>query len=351
MEKCDVKKMTYHVTCNTDDNYAQHCCAMLCSLFENNKGYVFHVHVLTHNLSHDNTEQIKGLATRYDSYCTIYEVDESRLEGVKFRTERPLTKAAYYRILLPEILDEKIEKVLYLDCDMIVSGTVEELYNLELDQYALAATLDCMPFNSIHRKQLQTEADERTFCSGIMLINLNYWRENNAIQKLLDFSIKDRKPVFLHDQDSLNYVFKKKWFLLPPKWNKPSLSYLPAIDGVSYFDIYEYVYQPKVIHFSSDAKPWFNISFPYSKLYRFYLNKSGFSNPQYTKISWDKRLKFIFYNIKYNIRKYILPFIPTIVIILLLDIAKIFRLCFSLQKKQKMRDFILKESIKNFKLK
>ena len=41
----------YHITCSTDDNYVQHCMAMLCSLFENNAGYVFHVHLLHHALS------------------------------------------------------------------------------------------------------------------------------------------------------------------------------------------------------------------------------------------------------------------------------------------------------------
>ena len=59
---------------------------------------------------------------------TIYSVDESKLEGVVFRKNRPLTKAAYYRVLLPEVLDVSIEKVLYLDCDIVVVGEVKELF-------------------------------------------------------------------------------------------------------------------------------------------------------------------------------------------------------------------------------
>lgn len=337
--------MTYHVTCNTDNNYAQHCCAMLCSLFENNKDMTFHVHLLTHGLAKDNASFLNELCHRYNNVLTIYDVDESKLEGVQFRKSRPLTKAAYYRILLPEILSNSIERVLYLDCDMIVVGAVKELFELELDDYALAATLDCMPFNSTHRNQLHMETDERTFCSGIMMVNLKYWRNIGATEKLLEYSKRTRKQIWLHDQDSLNYVFKKQWFLLPPKWNKVSISFLPNINGLSYFDIYEYVYVPKIIHFSSEAKPWLKMSFPYSKEYHYYLKLSEYENPQFLSLSLKERLKFFMWNIKYYVRKFVLPFVPKFILFILNDIASIFVLLFSLTNKEKMRKYILNESI------
>lgn len=340
--------MIYHVTCNTDDNYAQHCCAMLCSLFENNKELNFRVHILTHGLSAQNTVEINKLCKRYNSQYNIYEVDESRLEGVKFRKSRPLTKAAYYRILLPDILDKSIDRILYLDCDMIVVGAVKELFELELDDYALAATLDCMPFNSTHRFQLHMEADERTFCSGFMLINLEYWRKNNAVEKLLEYSKRDRAQVWLHDQDSLNYVFKKKWYLLPPKWNKVSVCFLPSIDGVPYFDVYEYVYHPKIIHFSSEAKPWLNVSFPYSNEYKYYLKLSGFLNPKFISVDFKDRIKFSLWNAKYYFRKYVIPFVPLLLLLIIEDVVKYLKLLMSFRRK-KLRDYMLKENVKAVK--
>lgn len=338
--------MIYHVTCNTDDNYAQHCCAMLCSLFENNKDMVFHVHILTHGLATDNASFLNELCHRYNNELTIYDVDESKLDGVQFRKSRPLTKAAYYRTLLPEILPGNIERVLYLDCDMIVVGSVKELFELELDGYALAATLDCMPWNSIHRKQLQFEADERSFCSGIMMINIAYWRKYDVTPKLLDFSKRKREPVYLHDQDAFNYLFKKDWYLLPPKWNKASNSYLPAINGVAYFDIYEYVYNPKIIHFSSQAKPWLQIKLPYSDLYRKYLNISEFPNPVFKRIATKERIKFYTWNFKYYFRKYIIPFIPNVLLIILGDVIKYLKILYFVGDKKKRRDFMLKEGLK-----
>ena len=141
--------MIYHVTCNTDDNYLQHCCAMLCSLFENNQEMRFHVHLLTHSLAADSKLFLNSLCQRYGHEISVYNVEESKLNGVKFRKNRPLTKAAYYRILLPEILHENIERVLYLDCDIIVLGSVKELYEIDLSEYALAACQDACPYISV----------------------------------------------------------------------------------------------------------------------------------------------------------------------------------------------------------
>lgn len=341
--------MLYHITCNTDNNYAQHCCAMLCSLFENNKDMSFHVHVLTNALSINNEGEIKQLCSRYNACLTIHEVDESRLEGVKFRKRRPLTKAAYYRTLLPEIIDKSIDNILYLDCDMIVVGSVSELFEIELDNYALAATKDCMPFNSEHRKQLHFESDERSFCSGIMMVNLKYWREHNSTEALLEYSRRERGEIFLHDQDALNYVFKKQWFLLPPKWNKPAQSYMPDVNDISYFDVYEYVHEPRIIHFSGDAKPWFNIKFPYSRVYRKFLVQSKYSSPVFIKIPLPERVCFEFMIIKYFIRKYIMPFIPNIVLLLIKDIIKIFTSIYSIFNKNRFHNYLVKEGINAIK--
>lgn len=84
--------------------------------------------------------------------------------------------AAYYRLLLSSVLPQNLDKVLYLDCDMIVMRDIQEIFKIEIDNYALAATIDKFPYTEKHRLQLHMEVGERTFCSGIMLVNLKYWR-------------------------------------------------------------------------------------------------------------------------------------------------------------------------------
>ena len=179
--------MVFNITCNTDNNYAQHCCAMLCSLFDNNTQHTLIVHVLTKNLSEINKSAIHKLGKTYSQDIIFYEVDETNLEGVQFRKNRPLTKAAYYRILLPTILPQDIDKVLYIDCDMIILSDISDLFKINISSYALAACKDVMPYNSLHRKQLNFEMTDTSFCSGIMMINLKYWRDNNSQEKLIEF--------------------------------------------------------------------------------------------------------------------------------------------------------------------
>lgn len=310
--------MIYHVTCNTDNNYAQHCCAMLCSLFETNKDLRFVVHILTNELNNDIKTSLEELAKRYNNELKFYIVDETQLEGLQYREKRPLTKAAYYRILLPSIIPSDIDKILYLDCDMIVLQSVEELFDIDIDEYALAATTDSSPFSEIHRRQLGFDMNSKAFCSGIMLINLKYWRGHNAQNRLIEFSKQKRYPVYLHDQDALNRIFKNQWFVLSSKFNHTTLS----ICSPNKFrdDILEYTFNPVVWHYSSDLKPWFNISFPGKKNYIKYLRISEFSAPKFVKVKFKYRISVYSKIIRYYLSLYLYPVVPRIVELLIRDI-------------------------------
>ena len=318
--------MIYHVTCNTDDNYAQHCCAMLCSLFENNKGYDFHVHILTNKLSERNNKEINGLCQRYQCQYTIYEVNESRLDGVKFRKKRPLTKAAYYRILLPEILDKKIDKVLYIDCDIIILDTIIDIYNIEIESYALAACSDFSPWDNCHRLQLNLGLNDYAFCSGLMLINLKFWRECDAINKLLDFSKKERSTIYYHDQDALNYVFRRQWFMLPPIWGRGVLASFQVIPFGRPFDYTDYMERPKLLHYARGIlKPWYNVYFPERKYYIKYLELSNYAYPVFIDRTFKQKMEVYIASIKYVINKYLRPWFPPFMEYIIFDIVSILK--------------------------
>ncbi len=295
--------MNFDVAINVDDNYIQHCMAMLCSLYVNNSGHTITLHVLTKSLTEETKKLIKDLTSKYDNKCFFYEVDESPLEGVQFRSERPLSKAAYYRLLLGSVLPQELDKVFYLDCDIIVLRDVSEIFQLELDDYALAASLDNCPYTSQHRLQLSMEVGEKTFCSGVMLVNLKYWRENNCEPRLLEYAKRHRKEVHLHDQDVLNYLFKKQWFLLPPKWNRVPYAHICSpYSGYKYFDYREYREAPMLLHYASvGKKPWYDIYTPHKNEYLKYLKLSGYQPVKMTPISTRKKLSLI----KFIIRFYV----------------------------------------------
>ena len=322
--------MNLDITINTDDNYIQHAMAMLDSLYENNQSHFITVHVLQKHLSESSKNFIITLSKRYNNKVLFYTIDESRLEGVQFRKNRPLSMAAYYRLLLSSVLPKEIDKVLYLDCDMIVLKDISEIFSTELDDYALAASLDQFPYDQQHRLQLHMEVGERTFCSGIMLVNLKYWRLHIVEEGLLEYAKRNRKVVYLHDQDVLNYYFKKKWFLLPPKWNKIACS-VDAIKCSDYkaFDYYEYCYEPMLIHYADlGIKPWLNFASPNRKFYLKYLKNSGYSPAKFQKGTFSLRLK----SYKTIVTNYLSPYVPQMFKIMINDL-KIILLVFFDRKK------------------
>ena len=295
--------MNLNITINIDDNYMQHAMAMLCSLYESNSSHTISLYVLSNSLSDDSKDCLNCITEKYNNFIFYCEVDESRLQGVKFRQERPLTMAAYYRLLLSDVLPSKIDKVLYLDCDLIVLGDLQPLFEIDLSNYALAATLDDFPLTYQHRVQLNMEADQKTFCSGVMLVNLEYWRKNGVTEKLLQYAKKEKPIVYFHDQDVLNFCFKKSWFLLSPKWNRIATD-TKVRSAYLYrkFDLEEYFMEPIIIHYANlHTKPWMAASSPCKRYYIKYLNLSGFQNVKFKKSPLMISTKLFLILIKYNV--------------------------------------------------
>lgn len=333
--------MELNITCSTDDNYIQHCLAMLCSLYVNNSNNVIHTHLLHSGLSYKSQKLISDLTERYNNIVSFYDINDDVLKNVNRRVNSPVSIATYYRILLPSLLDSSIEKVFYLDCDVIVLRDISELFNIRLDGYGIAAIKDCSPFNNQHREIMGMELDDHAFCAGVMMINLKYWRENNCQKQLLDYSNTKQPYVYLEDQDALNYVFYKHWFQLPYKFGKTPLSFGVLDDGQRFPDYYENAYEPSIIHYAAHVKPWLNVWFPERKYYWKYVKLSGYLNPKITKVSL--RLKWDIYKttLRYIVNKNIRPFIPDFIEIILLDIYRLFKLIVVIFNPTKFKKFLL----------
>lgn len=280
---------TYHVGCSTDDNYIHHASVMICSLLENNKENDICIHLLHDVLSDANKDFLTALAGRYGAELIFHKVDASRLQGVKFRKHRPLTMAAYYRLLLSSVLPD-VDKVLYLDVDTAVLCDIKPLFDLEIDGYALAAVKDVVPCFDDHRSALSLPYSSDYFCSAVMLVNLKYWRDNDAEDRLIEFAKRDR-IVYCHDQDALNYVFKGKWFQLPPKWNRFNMNYMRARDFRDYKDRFEYWRRPAIIHFSAYKPELRCFGVRCAGIYDHYYRLSGCTTLKPVKAGFLTRIK------------------------------------------------------------
>ena len=284
-----MKKITkkYHVGCSTDDNYVHHASVMICSLLDNNKAEDIVVHVLYDGLSEGNMSFLRSLTERYGSEIVYHKVDVARLDGVRFRTVRPLSMAAYFRLLLSTIITDA-DRILYLDVDTAVLGDISPLFRLDMKNYALAAVKDAVPCFDDHRMSISLPYDKDYFCSAVMMINLEYWREHGSEARLLEFA-KMERTVFCHDQDALNHVFRDEWYQLPPKWNRFNMNYIPSSGFRDYKDRYEYYHAPVIIHFS-DYNPFAGYYLvKFASVYRHYLDLSGYRATDCRKQPFLKR--------------------------------------------------------------
>lgn len=338
--------MTFHITCSTDDNYVQHCMAMLCSLFENNKDKKFHVHLLIQTLSEESKSHIRSLCNKYENQAKFYEIDEDSIKGFKlnnidFNGTKMYSIATYFRFFLPSLLPHAVERILYLDCDIIVLSDVSELYNFNMDNYGVAAVRDSTPYNSYHRYKMGLDLNHHAFCAGMMMINLDYWRKTDAQRRLMEYTLMPWEKVLMQDQDALNYVFRDSWIHLPYKWGRTPLAVASADKSQRLFDVSEYVNQPCIIHYAAHVKPWLDIKFPLQEHYWKYVEMSGYPNPIRTHANKKTKSMIRKSLIRYRLNKYIRPFIPDIVEIILMDVYYICSFVVNLFRPQYLKSWML----------
>ena len=114
----------YNILCATDDNYVPYCGIMLTSLFENNKGLNFCIYILVEHLSNKSKSEFATLAKKYSQNIEIITVDGEKLKECPIRTGDHVSIVTYYRLLAPILLPSDVDKILYLDCDMIINGNI-----------------------------------------------------------------------------------------------------------------------------------------------------------------------------------------------------------------------------------
>jgi len=284
---------------SSDDNYAQHLGVVLCSIFENKSNDChINVHIIDGGISPGNKDKLRILETKYSFEIKYLYL---KIENYKdlFISDH-ITHAAYYRILIPDLLDEKINKILYLDCDLIVLGDLIGLFETNIDNYFIGAIEE----NGVGLKQnLNMNEESPYFNSGVMLINLNKWREFNVSSKTLVFIRENPRKIKFWDQDALNVILEEKCLILDKRFNYLTSEIEKTLRGRT-----NRIIKPIIIHYSSHVKPWrFNGDNPFNDEYFYYLEKTPWNNKIYQnkffRIILIKMKKMIPHSIKKYVRK------------------------------------------------
>lgn len=171
-----------------------------------------------------------------------------------------VTKAALYKFMIPELINE--DKVLYLDSDVLVLESLTKLYETDIGNMYAAVVRDMIGECLFHFQQKHKIS--YYFNSGMMLLNLKELRKHGIVQKLISMKEADTSDLFM-DQDTFNKVFDKKIILMSPKYNyiltkrenvNYSLDEIAEFYGLENEEVEEIEKHPVILHLTNKKKPW-----------------------------------------------------------------------------------------------
>ncbi len=201
---------------SSDNNYAPFIATTIASICNNTKSFI-EFYILDSGISEGNKEKILSLSNKFDNFSLEYIFIDVQKYFKNFRSIPYITLSTYNRILIPE-LNKKNEKIIYLDCDLIVTSDISELYNIELSNFPIAMAKDTGKSEEVS-KQLKILNINKFYNAGVLFINCEQWRKNNCTQKLLDTEAIYRDKTMFADQAILSIVFQNNCFELSSKFN------------------------------------------------------------------------------------------------------------------------------------
>ncbi len=244
------------VACAADREYLPHCATTLLSLLEHHPDAEIH---LLHPASVDEEAlgKLRGLIGAQGATLTTHAVQADAIEGLPRLTEVTITM--WLRALLPALLPHH-SRVLYIDCDTLVVDDLSALWATDLSTAAVGAVRNILPAGARDYPLSIGVPVDAYFNSGVLLINLDYWRAHGVTEALLAYGRRRAGELKWPDQDALNHVLRDAWRVLPERYNAQNgMWFMP--NRYDYFTrdaLRAATTSPAIVHFEGPhiVKPW-----------------------------------------------------------------------------------------------
>ena len=252
---------------STDDNYAPYLDVAIASLIANaSKDYCYRIIILNTGLCAENIAKVK---MNECAGFTIDFVDISKsVENIKshFKNLYHLSIVTYYRLFIASLFPQ-YDRIVYLDCDLVVLGDISKLYNIPLGDNILAAAPDqyvrsTIEFRHYVRTCVGVDTDEYVN-AGVLVINLKEYRKNKIEDRFIELITKYDFDLLDPDQAYLNYLCQNKIYMLPNGWNKEPTS--AVCEG-----------EKNIVHYALYKKPWQYDDVIDGEFFWYYAEKSPF---------------------------------------------------------------------------
>lgn len=279
-----------NILCCTDHNFVIPMGVMIHSVCVNDNGNHIHFHVFVDGSVTEKQQQELRQVIRPADDMSFYQVDIESIRQYLVVKVASFPVSIYYRLLLANILPSNLHKILYLDADIVVRHDLSDLWNTDLTGKALAAVSDqYTPDGACHR--LGYPVEKGYFNSGVILFNLDYFREYRITDKLISFIKTHPEKLGCPDQDTLNAVLYNEKIDLRVIYNVQEGYYRipPTIDMTEELD--KAIHDPSIVHFSTNNKPWNkHCQHPLRNLYYEYRKGTPWENSTFMEHFHHKRI-------------------------------------------------------------
>lgn len=202
----------------SNNKYVPYLLVCMTSIVYNTKSFI-NFYIIESDINNFRKSIIKKIEYKFNN-CKIYFIksDLSKFNGLYLR--KNFTYDTYNKFLIPNFVNE-IDKAIYIDSDTIVLDDIAKLYNEDLGGYALGAVEEYAEddWKAKLKEIFDIHGELKHFNSGVLLINCDFWRQNNISDELLKLAkfYKDKTP--LQDQGILNKFFHNNYKILDDKYN------------------------------------------------------------------------------------------------------------------------------------
>lgn len=235
----------FHIAFGVDRTFFRAMGVCISSIAENNPGIPLVFHIFTSMKRLADQPRLEALAVKYNLVIHIYQFSTTLFHGLP--TFERFSSAIYNRLIIPEILRDVAERVLYLDSDIVCLGDISELMTMNLQNRTVGAVPDHDPKTNQYKVASLHLKFGGYFNSGFLLIDLDRWNRENILSKALSILGNKELPLNLPDQDALNVTLDGQALSVEEKWN--TLYSMLTMH-------HEIPDDTVLLHYTDSVKPW-----------------------------------------------------------------------------------------------
>lgn len=246
----------------TDGGYAMPLAAAICSIVANSRsGSALQFHVLCNTFPEPLRARVEaslGAMGQPQASLAWHDASVEALQHLP-SIHPGNNKLTYLRLLIADLLPAEIDKVIYLDADLVALDDIAALWSEPVDGRSILAARDrigtvASPMGLPNYRALGIPPATKYFNGGVMVLNLRRWRERDVSARILRYLSDHADLLRMGDQDGLNAVLFDDWGELDFRWNwqvVPDMGRAVAA-GCWGLDLFE----KTIVHFVTGAKPW-----------------------------------------------------------------------------------------------